>query len=309
MRNEAWRRKSRRIPSGKTVILKVLVLCLCLALLPASASAEAGECSSRLHAPYWHRDADCIFGEFWRGNERGDPWYPEETRIIPVSQAEAEGQKPCPGCAATFAPMFTGEFPQWTSALAPWGIHRGEMDDSDGWPRGGAELPRETLASWGMPVEKLRALYPEGEDPETGSIVTTYPDDYAGVFVNACGGYTILLVDPTEARVQEWRAMLEGEFWVISARYSMNELNALQRWVENQILEPDAERMRAGEPSWYHIVSVGVDEVGNAVEIGVTPDGFDEGVSRIREALSGAGYDDARMISFIPENYPAWEDF
>ena len=306
MRNEAWRLKSRRFSSGKTVILKVLVLCLCLALLPASASAEAGECSSRLHAPYWHREAGCRFAEFWRGNESGDPYYPEQTRRITVARAEAEGQKPCPGCAAAFAPTFTGDFPEWTSALAPWGLDRGEMTEEDGWPRGEAELPREILAGWGMPVERLYALWPEGEDPNTGEAVANWPDDYAGVFMNACGGVTILLVDPTAERVQAWRAMLEGEFWVLSARYSMNELNALQRAITRQILSADSQLRASGADAYYHIVSVGASSVSNAVEIGVTSEGFEEGVSRIREKLAELGYADPGMLLFAPAEYPHW---
>ena len=277
---------------------KLLAWTLCVLLLTGCALAEENACWSRVRAPYWHRDEDCRFADSWRQNTLDDADAPLEVRRISVAQAESEGQKPCPGCAAAFAPMFTGVFPEWTSDLVPWGVDRSE-----------AELPREILASWGMPVEKLRALYPEGEDAVTGEAVAAYPDDYAGVFVNACNGYTILLVDPTAERVREWRALLEGEFWVISARYSMNALNALQRTVSRDILFADAERMRAGETSYYHIVSVGVDEIGNAVEIGVLPDGFNEGVSRIREALSGAGYDDPCMVSFTPANYPSWEDF
>lgn len=284
---------------------KLFVFLLCFALLAPFAAAEEGECWSRLHANYWHRDADCRFAEppGWRDN---DGYIAPESRRLAVAEAEAEGQKPCPGCATAFAPTFTGEFPEWTSALAPWGLDGGEMIMVDGWPRGEAELPPEVLAEWGEPVEKLRELFPEGEEPETGEVVTAYPDDYAGVFVNACGGYTFLLVDPDAASVQEWRALLEGEFWVLSARYSMNELNALHRTISREILSADANRMKAGEPAYYHIVSVSAGEVANAVEIGVTPDGFDEGVARIREALAAAGYTDPGMFFFVPRNYPEW---
>ena len=80
----------------------------------------------------------------------------------------------------------------------------------------------------------------------------------------------------------------------------------LARTVSHQILSADSERRERGEPSWYHIVSVSVDCITNSVEIGVLPDGFDEGVQRIREALADAGYSDPCMLRFVPANYPSW---
>lgn len=100
--------------------------------------------------------------------------------------------------------------------------------------------------------------------------------------------------------------MLEGEFWVLSARYSFNDLKALAKAVSNRILTADSERRARGETSYYHIVSVSVSQIANAVEIGVLPDGFDEGVQRIREALADAGYSDPCMLRFVPANYPSW---
>lgn len=278
-----------------------LVLCLViLAALPASAEAEL--CFSRENAPYWHKNADCHFAETdWMdvGFLGG------ETRALEVNQAESEGQKPCPGCAATFPPTFTGVFPDWPHTLAPWGYEKGDMVEDDGWLRGVVELPADVLKTWGAPDEKLYDMFPEAGDFEEGG-KTVYPDDYAGVFINACGGCTILLVDPSIERVSEWRELLQGEFWVLSARYSYNELKVLARAVSNRILTDDSERRARGETSYYHIVSVSVSQIANVVQIGVLPDGFDEGVQRIREALAEAGYSDPCMLRFVPANYPSW---
>ena len=279
-----------------------LVLCLViLSVLPASAEAEL--CYSRENAPYWHKKSDCLFAETdWMnvGILGG------ETRALEVNQAESEGQKPCPGCAATFPPTFTGVFPDWPHTLAPWGYEKGDMVEDDGWPRGAVELPPEVLSTWGMPWERLNELFPESWDRENDiSIEPDYPDDYAGVYMNACGGITLMLVDPSPGRVAEWREMLKGEFWVISARYGWNDLRMLFRAAE-RVLFADSALREDGGPSYFHIVSVSVSQIANAVEIGVLPDGFDEGVQRIREALADAGYSDPCMLRFVPANYPSW---
>lgn len=154
-----------------------LVLCLViLSVLPASAEAEL--CYSRENAPYWHKNADCHFAETdWMdaGILGG------ETRALEVNQAESEGQKPCPGCAAEFPPTFTGDFPDWPHTLAPWGYEKGDIVEDDGWPRGAVELPPEVLSAWGMPWERLNELFPESWDRENDiPMDPDYPDDYAG---------------------------------------------------------------------------------------------------------------------------------
>ena len=257
---------------------------------------------SRKNAPYWHKDQACRFAETdWMENET----LGEETRRTEISQAEAEGQKPCPGCATPFPPTFTGDFPDWPHALAPWGYEKGDMIDDEGWPRGAAAFSADVIKTWGRPNEMLNELYPDADDFE-GDGKSACPDDYAGIFVNACGGYTIFLVGPTAERVAEWRDLLQGEFWVLSARYGYNELKALARTVSRRILSADSERMKRGESPRYHIVSVGVNCIANSVEIGVTPDGFREGTERIREALADTGYSDPRLFRFIPASYPGW---
>ncbi len=284
--------------------MRCIALVLCLVILAAlPASAEAEHCYSRENAPYWHKNPDCHFAETdWMdvGILGG------ETRALEVNQAESEGQKPCPGCATAFAPTFTGEFPEWTHVLAPWGYEKGDMVEDDDWPRGVVELPPDVVSTWGMPVEKLNHLFSEAWDEENEiTIDPDYPVDYAGVYKNACGGFTFLLVDPTPRRVAEWRELLEGEFWVISAQYGWNDLRRLAKAAE-RILFADVELRKDDGPSYFHIVSVSVSEIANVVEIGVLPGGFDAGVQRIREALAEAGYSDPCMLRFVPENYPSW---
>lgn len=283
--------------------MRVFALLMCLMLLFTMPSGgEADNCFSRENAPYWHRDPDCAFGEtgFLETAVLG-----RETRTIEASRAESEGQKPCPGCAAAFAPAFTGDFPDWPHAIAPWGYEKGEMIEAGGWPRGAAELPEEVLRSWGAPDDALYRLYPNAGNFEEGG-ESSCPDDYAGLFVNACGGCTVLLVDPSAGSVARWREALQGEFWVLSARYGYNELDPLAKTVSDRIMGTDIERAVRGEPSFYHITSVSVNCIANSVEIGVSPDAFHEGVARIREALASFGYADPCMLRFVPEAYSTW---
>ena len=270
---------------------------------PAVMPTLEESCFSRENAPYWHKNPDCNYAETdWLENDSlGD-----QTRQIEVSQAESEGQKPCPGCAAEFPPTFTGDFPDWPHDLAPWGYEKGEMIEDDGWPRGILELPPEVISAWGMPAEKLNELFPESWDRENDATIDPdYPVDYAGVYKNACGGFTFLLVDPTPRRVAEWRELLEGEFWVISAQYGWNDLRRLAKAAE-RILFADVELRKDDGPSYFHIVSVSVSEIANVVEIGVLPEEYDEGIQRIREVLAEAGYSDPCMLRFVPANYPSW---
>lgn len=284
--------------------MALLAIILLIFLSPCVCLGEEDTCWSRLHAPYWHSDPDCRFAETdWMKKEN----LGEKSHQISIVQAKAEGQKPCPGCATAFKPTFTGDFPDWPHTLLPWGYEHGDMIDKNGWPHSAVELPYEIRSVWGMPTERLHALYPETWDKETGrTIYPDYPEDYAGLYMNACGCATFLLVDPTPERIAVWREKLEGEFWVISAHYSWNELQELANACE-RVLFADGEIMKEGAPSYFHIVSVSISSIANAVEIGVTPDDFDEGVVRIQTWLKEAGYNDAGMLCFFPTNYPSWQ--
>ena len=61
-----------------------------------------------------------------------------------------------------------------------------------------------------------------------------------------------------------------------------------------------------GGDAFYHISSVGVSMVANAVEVGVVPEHFDEGVARMRRVLADAGVAVAGRVRFTRANYAAW---
>ncbi len=260
------------------------ILCwMLLAALSASAGAEA--CFSREGAPYWHKDPECDFaGEEWPagGLPRG------EARRIKVSRAEAEGQKPCPGCATDWKPTFTGDFPPWPHAVAPW-----DLGTSQTW------APKKIRKKWGDPAERMEALCPERVDPETGETIDPdYPDDYAGIFVNAAGGHTLMIVNPTPERVETYRRRLKGEFWVLSARYGWEALRDAQRTADERL-----------DWSAFRIASTGIDVTGNRLEIGVYGD-LPENAVRIRSALAALGYDEEGLFAFVPATDPKLiEDF
>ena len=279
-------------------------IALVMALMHGTGMAE-GLVWSGANAPYWHADAACRFGQTgWQGEaapEAGEP------RQVTAAEAEALGQKPCPGCATAFRPTFTGEFPEWTFDVEPWGSDPVEMTESGGWPRRVTALPPEVLAGWGDPAGRLHELFPEDTDPETGETVYSYPDDYAGIFVNNSECCTLMLRDPTPGRVAEWREALGCEFWVISAKYGWNELQALYRAARG-FMGADVRLAKAGDARVFYIVSIGTDQIGNAVEIGVATEHFDEGARLMRQSLAFAGFSDPGMVRFVPAEYPHWLD-
>ena len=275
---------------------------IALVALVFSAAGAEELCFSRENAPYWHRDAACRFAEAgWYAAETG------EELEVPVSEAEAEGQKPCPGCAAAFKPMFTGDFPDWPHDVPPWGADDVEMTEESGWPRRVTALPAEVLKGFGDPAGRLNALFPDGAYPDGAGDARRYPDDFAGVFINNCECCTIMLKAPTPRRVMEWRDMLGGEFWVISAKYGYNELFELHQ-AAMQFMEADVWLGRAGLPRLFHIVSLGVDQIGNALVIGVVAERFDAGSALMRGILALQGFGDPGMLRFAPAAYPGWGD-
>jgi hypothetical protein len=159
--------------------------------------------------PYYHENETCGFGGFSMYTYLD---VPERMKITDEVVASGEGLRPCPSCTSAFRPVFTGDFPEWKHEINPWEF--GSMD---------THLSRDIRSGWG---DAANAIYEiAGEGP--------YPEDYAGIFVNACGGYTIMMVNPTPERIQKYRETLGAEFWVMEATYSMNELMALQKELEN----------------------------------------------------------------------------
>lgn len=210
--------------------------------------------------PYYHNESGCSFGDFtvYSGFDM-----PETVEISSATEAEATGLRPCPACATDFRPVFTGDFPEWKHETAPWDF-------------GGPDtyLTQKVRAQWG---DAANAIYEiAGEGP--------YPDDYAGIFVNASGGYTVMMVNPTPERIEKYRKTLKSEFWVMEASYNLNYLYEIQAALTD-IMGFDGLNI--------HSLSAGVDC--NCVIIG-TNDTSPSAQSAIEAYLAMKGYDDPRAF-------------
>ena len=154
--------------------------------------------------PYYHRDAACDFGGF---SMHSSSDMQERTEITDKVGENGVTLRPCPSCASEFRPVFTGDFPEWQHDINPW-----ELGNPD------THVSKDIRSTWGGAADAIYEI--AGNGP--------YPEDYAGIFFNACGGYTIMMVNPTPERIEKYRQTLKSEFWVMEATYSMNELMKLQ---------------------------------------------------------------------------------
>lgn len=186
----------------KFVVLGVL---LCL----PSAMAETGIDQKNYHSgnsPYYHWDLSCDFGTY--SLNAGD--YDGGKAVLDASAIQ--NYRPCPVCASAFAPTFSGSFPEWPHEEKPW-----DFGNAD------TRLSAAQRENWGNVADAVNQRFGDGP----------YPEDYAGIYYNACGGYTIMMVNPTPERIEEYRKLLGGEFWVVEATYSLNVLRALQASIED----------------------------------------------------------------------------
>ena len=71
---------------------------------------------------------------------------------------------------------------------------------------------------------------------------------------------------------------------------------------------PNARLGQAGLPRLFHIVSLGVDQIGNVLTIGVVTEHFDACSTLMRMILALQGFDDPGMLRFASEEYPGWGD-
>jgi len=228
-----------------------------LMVLLGSVSALAGNVAedavfASKGAAYYHADSGCRFGAV-------QTFEAEETKMMARSEAE-ELHRACPACAREWKPLFSGDFPEWTHENEPWQL---------GFQ--GTDLPFETLSAWGNIAD---AVYEE----------EILPDDWAGVFRNACGGYTLLLVNPTIERVSALRTLTGCEFWVIGADYSQNALENLQN---------SALSLMGGETGVH---TIGLDTIGNRITIG-TDLPAEEAEAGIVRVLTEMGFSDRKMYS------------
>ena len=233
---------------------------------------------ARPNEAYCHNDPNCSFGVWETGDE-----YTELLTYASRGEAEAAGARLCPSCAADWKPMFTGSFPAWTLEIRPWVI-----GSPDTW------LPAEVREAWGNVPERIYELWPQ----TFGGEGDRAPDDYAGVFLNACGGYTVLMTNPTAERAADYRDTLDCDFWVMEARYSLNELLEAQSWI--------TEKLMGGEENWFGIVSCGVMEDMNRVEIGTT-DASPENRAAILRTLCENGFTGRNFFRITECGLPNWE--
>jgi len=91
-------------------------------------------------------------------------------------------------------------------------------------------------------------------------------------------------VDPTPERIEKYRKTLKGEFWVMEATYSMNELRALQDEFGN---------IMGFDGLTINMLGVSVD--GNCLVVGAN-DTSQEALAAIHAYMTMKGYDDPRMI-------------
>ena len=238
----------------KNIAALWMILCLTVACAGAETVYRVG------NIPYYHTDGTCSFGGFSLNPGPDDA---ERAEIASEAEAENMNLRPCPACAADFRPTFTGTFPEWDSDIDPW-----DFGNSD------TRLSKEAREGWGNVADAIYEI--AGDGP--------YPEDYAGIFFNACGGYTIMMVDPTPERIETYRKTLKGEFWVMEATYSLNELRALQDEL-NDIMGFDG----------LTINMLGVSIDGNCLAVGAN-DTSQEALTAIYAYMAMKGYDDPGMI-------------
>lgn len=215
--------------------------------------------------PYYHLSANCEYGisSFYRV---------EPARKGTLKQAAACNMRACPSCASEWKPYFTANFPDWTQDVKPW-----EFGSAFG---SAQRVSDSLLKAWGgNAAQKIDRLVP---DSSCGILDTRhYPSDYAGVFANASGCYTVLMVNPTPERAKEYSKTLGCEFWVLSADYSMNTLIALNNAV-SLLNESDRDDV-------LKIKGFGIDVMSNRVEISMT-DTSDKCVGNLYKCIEALGY-------------------
>ena len=232
----------------------LLIMCLTVACAETETVYKVG------NIPYYHGDGTCSFGGFSLNRTFDGP---EREEILSKVEAEAMGLRPCPSCTTEVKPTFSGTFPEWNHDINPWDFGN---DDT--------RLSKEARKDWGSVSNTIFEI--AGDGP--------YPEDYGGIFHNACGGYTIMMVNPTPERIERYRKTLKGEFWVMEATYSLNQLYALQEELTD-IMGFDG----------LNINSLGVSVDGNCLAVGAN-DTSEQALAAIHAYMAMKGYDDPRMM-------------
>lgn len=248
---------------------KICFIILILVLF--SACAEENLFYTAENRSWYHADQSCRFGEFSKETAAF------ETEFFAFALSDTDiSLRPCPACARDWKPVFSGETPEWPHEIAPWQL--------GGTPE--MRLPYETLKDYGDLSEWMYEAYKDGP----------YPDWYAGLYRNASGGYTLMLVNPTPNLIQEIRILTGTEFWTLAADYDWNTLAALQSAM--------VEMMNGA--FGIHSVGISVDE--NCVIVGVDDD-TGEICNAIRSAAAQMGFDSNAVLIHKQERAEFFSDF
>lgn len=239
--------------------MKKIFAWMLIMLLSIAACGEEQVYYAAENRSWYHIEEGCDFGGFALGRDFEEP----EFRALTKPEAEAEYLRPCPACAREWQAAFSGDFPEWSHEIAPWALDGGEE----------THLPYEIRKAWGDFSGKMYEEYGEGP----------FPDGYAGLYVNASGSVTLLLVDPSPERMDIICRYMGAEFWALDADFDRNYLDGLQGVISGMM----------GDIYGIHVCGISVD--GNCVMVGV-----DDDAPEIREeicrAIEEKGYDRRAII-------------
>ncbi|MCR4621226.1 MAG: hypothetical protein K5663_04020 [Clostridiales bacterium] len=235
---------------------KLLAFVLCLVTLLACALPVGAESYVYVRhtekywaEPYYHRNPACAFS--------AELDMCESVKLIKCSAATAQKNncRPCPICAYSFKPMFTGSFPKWKYKTPAYYLG-GERH----W------LSASKLNKFGNAARMIEQ-WREKRSPS---------DYYAGVYRNDSGTYTLLMTHPLSSRANGWKRALKSDFWVIEAKYSEKQLNKLYAYAQKLMGK-------------YKINSIGMDVTANRVAVG-TSDNSTANMKKIYAALKAKGF-------------------
>ena len=115
---------------GDNDMKRILALTLCiLTLLACVSPAQAAsyvyvrQTDVFYAESYYHKNPNCAFAAHL------DPWATVKLIKCSVATAEKNYCRPCPVCAYTFKPVFTGSFPKWTHKTPPYYLWSGNTEE------------------------------------------------------------------------------------------------------------------------------------------------------------------------------------
>lgn len=136
------------------------------------------------------------------------------------ADAAAEFQKlPCPLCVKKIAPVYLGSaMTEWRSATTlPWAMTDGKKEKITD-----ATFRKEVADTHAA----FSAYYEEYAELGSGEVKRRheYPDCFAGLYKNAQGGCSYMLVDPNDEMRDAFRNRFGGGAWIVPAKYGENEV-------------------------------------------------------------------------------------